>query len=311
MNINAMLVRQAAKKLRSSEIKKQLGKRAPSLRAAENSYTRELLRAVRMINERSKEYLHPFIDARFDADDPFESMIGGLRKVVFDTAAEINFPRIVQNSASQIDAVKTRKYEAGIYGKLKINAYTDVEKLNALSSNWVEQNVSLVTNMIDSQVSSLERVFRASAFSGTRAKDFESEVLAILNSSPGSKTGAGAMAKRAQLIAIDQTHKLGGELDRLKQTEAGIEGYYWRSSRDERVRAEHAAREGQYFRWDAPPADGHPGQPIRCRCDAEPAIDKLLGYEEEVEAIETENIKFRKQAEAKSRAFQVWKKRAA
>ena len=36
---------------------------------------------------------------------------------------------------------------------------------------------------------------------------------------------------------------------------------------------DHWQREGQAFRWDQPPDDGHPGQPIHCRCTAEPIID--------------------------------------
>ena len=39
------------------------------------------------------------------------------------------------------------------------------------------------------------------------------------------------------------------------------------------VHGNHWEREGQEFRWDQPPEDGHPGQPIECRCSAEPIID--------------------------------------
>lgn len=38
---------------------------------------------------------------------------------------------------------------------------------------------------------------------------------------------------------------------------------------DERERAHHVDREGKQFDWDNPPDDGHPGEPILCRCYAE------------------------------------------
>lgn len=101
----------------------------------------------------------------------------------------------------------------------------------------------------------------------------------------------GISKDRAKLIARDQTAKLSGDLTRIRQQEAGIDSYIWRNSQDERVvgnpgglypkgnvrHRNHWEREGNEYKWDEPPADGHPGQPILCRCRAEPVInlDKL------------------------------------
>ena len=60
----------------------------------------------------------------------------------------------------------------------------------------------------------------------------------------------------------------------------GIEEYRWRTSKDERVRATHAANEGKVFRWDTPPAEtGHPGNDVQCRCDARPIIPRRFGQD--------------------------------
>lgn len=80
-------------------------------------------------------------------------------------------------------------------------------------------------------------------------------------------------ASRAELIARDQTTKLLGSLNQARQKEAGITSYIWSTSMDERVREDHALREGQTFRWDDPPDDGHPGEPIQCRCSAIPVLE--------------------------------------
>lgn len=92
---------------------------------------------------------------------------------------------------------------------------------------------------------------------------------------------------RAKFIARDQTQKLVTGLNSIRQKEAGIEAYIWRNQGDNRVvgkpggkyptgtpqHQDHWHREGKVFKWDKPPADGHPGQPIGCRCFAEPIIN--------------------------------------
>ena len=98
----------------------------------------------------------------------------------------------------------------------------------------------------------------------------------------------GTLSQReAKRIARDQTSKLCTSLNAIRQQDAGINRYTWRNSQDQRVvgnpaglypqgnavHGDHWQREGQAFRWDQPPEDGHPGQPIHCRCTAEPIID--------------------------------------
>lgn len=97
----------------------------------------------------------------------------------------------------------------------------------------------------------------------------------------------GISENRARLIARDQTSKLAGALNSTRQQEAGIEEYTWHTSLDNRVvgtpgglypkgserHEDHYEREGKTFRWDSPPSDGHPGEPIQCRCYPRPVLD--------------------------------------
>ena len=96
---------------------------------------------------------------------------------------------------------------------------------------------------------------------------------------------------RARLIARDQTSKINTAINMARQTSVGITEYIWRTARDSRVvgnpaglfpegndvHGDHWKREGQIFRIDSPPHDGHPGYAINCRCYSEPIIevDKL------------------------------------
>lgn len=92
---------------------------------------------------------------------------------------------------------------------------------------------------------------------------------------------------RAKFIARDQTAKLTGDLNQLRQADNGIEEYIWRNAGDQRVvgnpsglypkgtraHGNHWDREGEVFRWDSPPSDGHPGHAPNCRCYAAPKLD--------------------------------------
>jgi SPP1 gp7 family putative phage head morphogenesis protein len=83
----------------------------------------------------------------------------------------------------------------------------------------------------------------------------------------------GFSKSRAKLIAIDQASSFNASLNETRQTQAGVTSYIWSTSRDKRVRPLHKAREGQRYRWDSPPSDGHPGRPVRCRCVARAVLD--------------------------------------
>jgi SPP1 gp7 family putative phage head morphogenesis protein len=61
-----------------------------------------------------------------------------------------------------------------------------------------------------------------------------------------------------------------GLINQLRQQDLGIERYIWRSQDDAKVRDSHAEYDDRVFRWDEPPAGGHPGQAHNCRCHAEP-----------------------------------------
>lgn len=49
--------------------------------------------------------------------------------------------------------------------------------------------------------------------------------------------------------------------------------YVWLTAGDEKVRASHAANDGQIFSWDDPPPTGNPGEEENCRCVAVPYAD--------------------------------------
>jgi SPP1 gp7 family putative phage head morphogenesis protein len=42
------------------------------------------------------------------------------------------------------------------------------------------------------------------------------------------------------------------------------------------VRPEHEVLDGVVFEWSDPPSEGIPGEPINCRCTAEPDVQSVI-----------------------------------
>jgi len=83
---------------------------------------------------------------------------------------------------------------------------------------------------------------------------------------------------KAEFWATDQTLKLHADITESRSAEAGIDGYIWLTSDDERVREEHDILNETEQRWDSPPVAGrngeraNPGQWYRCRCGSYPIV---------------------------------------
>lgn len=94
---------------------------------------------------------------------------------------------------------------------------------------------------------------------------------------------------RARLIARDQVGKAYGQIAAARSRELGVRRFVWRTVNDERVRGDpdgkypdvdeeddHYARNGKTYSYDDPPYGELPGEPINCRCTAEPVFADLL-----------------------------------
>lgn len=119
-------------------------------------------------------------------------------------------------------------------------------------------NTKLIKSIPETLLGDVEGIVSRGIQAGTRVEDIAAQIKARY---PVSDS-------KATLIARDQVGKWFGNLSRLRQQDAGVTEYEWSTANDERVRPAHQARHGKVFRWDQPPPDGHPGQPVQCRCQA-------------------------------------------
>lgn len=124
-------------------------------------------------------------------------------------------------------------------------------------------NIDLITSIPDQYFDKLGDSINKSIEAGVRFDDLAGDVERI-----GDVTES-----RAKLIARDQTSKMNGAFNMIRQTSLGIARYTWQTAGDERVREEHQANDGQDFDWNDPPATGHPGEDVNCRCIAIPKFD--------------------------------------
>ncbi|MCP4051065.1 MAG: hypothetical protein GY730_10215 [bacterium] len=140
-------------------------------------------------------------------------------------------------------------------------------------SAFVKQNISLIKTVPERFFRETEGIIFRGIQQGVSHVEIRKQITERFNIS----------RNRAKLIARDQVGKLNSQLTQLRQQSVGVKKYIWRTVGDERVRGNpggqfphatpsHFSREGKKFNWSEPPSDGHPGQPIQCRCYAEPIL---------------------------------------
>lgn len=139
-------------------------------------------------------------------------------------------------------------------------------RLGPKLEGFTEENVRLISSIPTRYFDEVEKLVLDAVAKGRRWESLAEEI--------DQRFDVGE--SRAALIARDQVGKFYGAVAQARQETLGITSYVWRTVRDSRVRDEHREREGEVFEWASPPEDGHPGEPINCRCYAEPNIDQLL-----------------------------------
>lgn len=206
------------------------------------------------------------------------------------TDAERDIERLIARSADQFaKAIRAQsvtpiasKYaqatsefqRAQLAKQAKAAVGIDIRKLTGLDRDipqrlaaFSEENAQLITGLGARLADDVAKVVREGVAIGSRwetiaARLAERELVT---------------ESRAALIARDQVGKLYGAVNKQRQENLGVTRYVWRTARDNRVREEHEALEGESFTWSDPPSEGHPGEPVNCRCYADPDFSELLG----------------------------------
>jgi SPP1 gp7 family putative phage head morphogenesis protein len=176
-------------------------------------------------------------------------------------------------------ADRTESWQAGELRKqaqaaLGVDVYLADKRIPALVDHFVAENVTLIRSIPDEVAIGVGKLVTQAFSAGTSHPELARHI--------EERFQIGE--RRARLIARDQIGKLCGQVNASRQRELGVTSFTWRTVGDERVRPEHEDRDGETFRYDDPPDDGLPGEPVCCRCSAEPVFDDILAEADTVDA---------------------------
>lgn len=188
----------------------------------------------------------------------------------FETWTRKEFVKVVRPVAVEVadfEAQQLNKQLSAALGEaISLDIVGSEPWLQGAIADFTRENVALLKSIPEQFFTDLEKSLSASIADGARWEDMAAEV----------EERYGVAESRAELIARDQVGKFNGDLNRTRQTDLGITRFVWRTMGDERVRDEHVGRNGVSYEWNDPPEGETPGEPIQCRCYAEPDIASAL-----------------------------------
>ena len=235
------------------------------------SYNADLQRIVRQINKDVKHVVKLAEPPGYVRDswvDTLSNQIANIRTRWTSSAFNAFANQIATKFVQTSNRTNARKNGTD-FG---INVYSESPELVDNLRLSVAANVSLIESIPEQYLTQVESIVMSNARAGNRPSVISKQLVKQF----------GITERRAKMIARDQTAKLNGDLNRIRQTDAGFPYFFWSTSNDERVRdrhddiADHVTQYGKgVYRWDNPPLSSEgvpiiPGSDYSCRCIARP-----------------------------------------
>lgn len=238
-------------------------------KVAEDQYRRRLVKIIRSFHAHYVEALDPHIadvakGLREDAGGPHTAWKRSIDNLEWSFAA-LRKP-VGEAFGEMAKKVNDKNFQAA---KTLLGLSPSQTRVSETIAQFRDQNIALVENAGRVYAADVRELLDDPESFGLRPEELKAKLLERGNVSES----------RAELIARDQTLKLNGQLNKIRQTNAGIARYVWSTSNDERVRESHRELDGQEFSWNDPPLiEGeplNPGDDFQCRCIALPVIPEL------------------------------------
>jgi SPP1 gp7 family putative phage head morphogenesis protein len=256
-------------------------------RAIELFYLRLLRGVVSLTRDAVKQLLYPELpsiveQAKQERGDAIRTDSSSRRardaieraaKRVTSQLSDSRLERMAEQVAERTNDHQRRELYKQMHAIAGVDVLAAEPNLRPKVDAFVSENVSLIRSIPRRALDQVETLVSSRVTAGDRADELMADIAERFDVSES----------RAALIARDQVGKFHGALTKARHQALGLELYEWSTAGDERVRDEHAARDGKRYSWDDPPEDGHPGEPIQCRCVAVPIVDTLMEAVEEAE----------------------------
>ncbi len=218
-------------------------------------------------------YKRPYRRLDASEDNDLEQIMRAVRARLEQAVNPVDVKELAQKFAERTQSVQRIALGKQVKAALGADVFGSDKRIPALRDHFITENVALIKSIPSTVLNEVEGIV-SRAFTDATPHDVVAKQIE-------QRFGVGE--SRARLIARDQIGKLYGQTNAYRQQDLGIESFIWRTVGDERVRDEHEALEGQEFRYDDPPDEGLPGEPIQCRCSAEPVFGNLLNAEDDTE----------------------------
>lgn len=265
----------------------------PDLQAGQ-AYNVALQRIVRDVNKDVKTYVLPAVKSvqyEYTADG-WPEVIAGALDFVKARWSSPQFKALLLRIARSFVTTADNTNRARTERDIGINVYTGQQEMLDYIDASIYDNVRLIESIPAQYLTQVDSIVMTNVRAGGRP----SAIAELLQKQ------LGVTERRAKVIARDQTAKLNGDLNKMRQTSAGFEYFRWNTSHDERVRDRHehiGERVTAYgkgiYRWDNPPLSdrGTPiicGQDFQCRCVGEPVSNEEV-KENQSKGLTNPNVK--------------------
>lgn len=237
----------------------------------ERDYFKQIMRAINPAFMLIREELIPRLQEIRDLflnntqldgmrlDSTYSELITKIMKSIKAGSAILVTDLVIRDIADKnANAISTfNKYQVSkqMTSVLGVNPIVSEPYLEPLVKSFTERNVALIKTIPDQYLNQVETTLRTGVEAGKNTATLTKEIQERFN----------ITKNRAKVIARDQVSKFNSSLTKVRQQEAGVSEYIWRTSGDERVRPSHRTKDGKKFKWSKPPSDtGHPGQDYQC-----------------------------------------------
>lgn len=216
-------------------------------------------------------------DERMDAGESRRAtkLLDAARSRLVASVQPSKLDALAKKYAQATSEYQRQELQRQTQAQLGINVATIDRHVPTLIDHYVGENVSLIKTLGSGTMDKIEKMVTRSMTTGARHEELAQDIMDEFD----------VAERHARLIARDQIGKLYGQITAERHYELGVRRFIWRTVGDDRVREEHDAFERQSeaepFLYDDPPIDETgeavlPGEPICCRCSAEPVFDDIL-----------------------------------
>jgi SPP1 gp7 family putative phage head morphogenesis protein len=255
--------------------------------AIQQQYARELTGVVDIIEEEVRKETPTFerilsssASLRQDANEGAQ-VRQGIDEITRRISARMpDLTNLAQKFATQTSTYQRIQLSRQVQAAFGTDVLTSDPNLAPLIDGFVAENVALIRDMPTKTLGEIEQTVLRGVTAGKLHRDIAAEI--------DQRFEVGR--SRARLIARDQVGKFYGQVNAARQKDMGVEEFIWRTVNDGRVRERHRTRDGNRYDYASPPNGELPGEPINCRCYAEPVFDELRGIGTERDFSESQDV---------------------